>query len=237
MHMHAKSSKLPAWLWFFLALPLGLFVMLLYRGKRLPRLGQLAGRLPTNPRPRYSEPDSIPLNMVSEYTASRAPVVGVSTQSEDELDAERMDFESPASSYTSSTAASSGNEQEISLPDLTPAPEAAAPEAAAPEAAAPETAAPEVAAPAAAPVTEDDLKRIEGIGPVIAGLLRENGIFTFRQLADTPTERLTALLTEARLNRLSDPATWPEQARLAAEGQWDALEQLQASLKGGRRTG
>lgn len=222
MHMHAKSSKLPAWLWFFLALPLGLFVMLLYRGKRLPRLGQLAGRLPTNPRPRYSEPDSIPLNMVSEYTASRAPVVGVSTQSEDELDAERMDFESPASSYTSSTAASSGNEQEISLPDLTPAPEAAAPE---------------VAAPAAAPVTEDDLKRIEGIGPVIAGLLRENGIFTFRQLADTPTERLTALLTEARLNRLSDPATWPEQARLAAEGQWDALEQLQASLKGGRRTG
>lgn len=237
MHMHAKSSKLPAWLWFFLALPLGLFVMLLYRGKRLPRLGQLAGRLPTNPRPRYSEPDSIPLNMVSEYTASRAPVVGVSTQSEDELDAERMDFESPASSYTSSTAASSGNEQEISLPDLTPAPEAAAPEAAAPEAAAPETAAPEVAARAAAPVTEDDLKRIEGIGPVIAGLLRENGIFTFRQLADTPTERLTALLTEARLNRLSDPATWPEQARLAAEGQWDALEQLQASLKGGRRTG
>lgn len=227
MHMHAKSSKLPAWLWFFLALPLGLFVMLLYRGKRLPRLGQLAGRLPTNPRPRYSEPDSIPLNMVSEYTASRAPVVGVSTQSEDELDAERMDFESPASSYTSSTAASSGNEQEISLPDLTPAPEAAAPE----------TAAPEVAARAAAPVTEDDLKRIEGIGPVIAGLLRENGIFTFRQLADTPTERLTALLTEARLNRLSDPATWPEQARLAAEGQWDALEQLQASLKGGRRTG
>lgn len=222
MHMHAKSSKLPAWLWFFLALPLGLFVMLLYRGKRLPRLGQLAGRLPTNPRPRYSEPDSIPLNMVSEYTTGRAPVVGVSTQSEDELDAERMDFESPASSYTSSTAASSGNEQEISLPDLTPAPEAAAPE---------------VAAPAAAPVTEDDLKRIEGIGPVIAGLLRENGIFTFRQLADTPTERLTALLTEARLNRLSDPATWPEQARLAAEGQWDALEQLQASLKGGRRTG
>lgn len=232
MHMHAKSSKLPAWLWFFLALPLGLFVMLLYRGKRLPRLGQLAGRLPTNPRPRYSEPDSIPLNMVSEYTASRAPVVGVSTQSEDELDAERMDFESPASSYTSSTAASSGNEQEISLPDLTPAPEAAAPETAAPE-----VAAPEVAARAAAPVTEDDLKRIEGIGPVIAGLLRENGIFTFRQLADTPTERLTALLTEARLNRLSDPATWPEQARLAAEGQWDALEQLQASLKGGRRTG
>lgn len=232
MHMHAKSSKLPAWLWFFLALPLGLFVMLLYRGKRLPRLGQLAGRLPTNPRPRYSEPDSIPLNMVSEYTTGRAPVVGVSTQSEDELDAERMDFESPASSYTSSTAASSGNEQEISLPDLTPAPEAAAPETAAPE-----VAAPEVAARAAAPVTEDDLKRIEGIGPVIAGLLRENGIFTFRQLADTPTERLTALLTEARLNRLSDPATWPEQARLAAEGQWDALEQLQASLKGGRRTG
>ena len=32
-----------------------------------------------------------------------------------------------------------------------------------------------------------------------------------------------------------DPATWPEQARLAAAGQWDELKTLQESLKGGRR--
>jgi predicted flap endonuclease-1-like 5' DNA nuclease len=81
----------------------------------------------------------------------------------------------------------------------------------------------------------DDLKIIEGIGPSIAGLLRENGIVTFRQLAAAPVDRLVEILTAARLNRLADPATWPEQAALAAKGKWEALEQLQQTLKGGRR--
>jgi hypothetical protein len=35
--------------------------------------------------------------------------------------------------------------------------------------------------------------------------------------------------------RLAHPATWPEQAALAATGEWEALEALQAKLKGGRR--
>jgi hypothetical protein len=35
--------------------------------------------------------------------------------------------------------------------------------------------------------------------------------------------------------RLADPATWPEQAHLAAAGHWGALETLQNELKGGRR--
>jgi hypothetical protein len=35
--------------------------------------------------------------------------------------------------------------------------------------------------------------------------------------------------------RLADPTTWPEQAGIAAKGDWEALEQLQAMLKGGRR--
>ena len=32
-----------------------------------------------------------------------------------------------------------------------------------------------------------------------------------------------------------DPSTWPEQASLAAAGEWDALQALQDELKGGRR--
>lgn len=32
-----------------------------------------------------------------------------------------------------------------------------------------------------------------------------------------------------------DPDTWPEQTQLAAAGDWDGLDQLQDSLKGGRR--
>jgi predicted flap endonuclease-1-like 5' DNA nuclease len=81
----------------------------------------------------------------------------------------------------------------------------------------------------------DDLKIIEGIGPAISGILRESGITTFRALAGTPVEQLEAVLVQAKLRRLADPATWPEQARLAADGMWEALETLQRSLKAGRR--
>ncbi len=80
----------------------------------------------------------------------------------------------------------------------------------------------------------DDLKRIEGIGPKISSLLQAAGITTFNQLATTEVDRLQAILDEAKL-RLANPDTWPEQARLAAAGDWEALEKLQDELKGGRR--
>ncbi len=87
----------------------------------------------------------------------------------------------------------------------------------------------------APPPAPDDLTRIEGIGPKIAGLLREAGIITFAQLAEADVERLRRILDEARLLQIADPGTWPEQARLAASGQWEALKELQERLKGGRR--
>ena len=34
--------------------------------------------------------------------------------------------------------------------------------------------------------------------------------------------------------RMHDPASWPQQAGLAAAGQWDELEDLQDRLSGGR---
>jgi len=88
--------------------------------------------------------------------------------------------------------------------------------------------------PAPAPVVPDDLKLIEGIGPKISSLLNQAGIFTFAQLADTPVAGLQAILDKAGL-RLGDPTTWPEQARLAAQGDLEGLQALQDSLKGGRR--
>jgi len=95
----------------------------------------------------------------------------------------------------------------------------------------------EPAARAPLPGAADDLKLIEGIGPKIAGVLYEAGIETFAQLAATDVHRLEAILREAdpRLLRLADPGTWPEQARLAAVGEWDALTGLQATLRGGRQ--
>jgi predicted flap endonuclease-1-like 5' DNA nuclease len=91
--------------------------------------------------------------------------------------------------------------------------------------------------PEAMPPEADDLKRIEGIGPKISSVLQAAGITTFAQLADADVEQLRQILEAAdpRLLRLADPASWPEQAGLAAGGEWDALSALQNQLKGGRR--
>ena len=96
---------------------------------------------------------------------------------------------------------------------------------------------PEPAGEVPAPEVPDDLKRIEGIGPKISSVLQEAGIMTFAQLAAATPEQLAGILESAdpRLLRLADPATWPEQAVLAASGEWEALEALQGTLKGGRR--
>lgn len=81
---------------------------------------------------------------------------------------------------------------------------------------------------------QDELEAIEGIGPKIAGVLRDAGITTFAQLAATEVGALSEILQGASI-RLADPATWPEQARLAADEKWDEFKALQDSLKGGRR--
>jgi hypothetical protein len=80
------------------------------------------------------------------------------------------------------------------------------------------------------PPLSDDLPRILGIGPKTAALLNTVGITTFAQLADTHVERLEEILGEAGL-RLVDPQTWPDQARLAAAGQWDALARYQEAIR------
>lgn len=80
----------------------------------------------------------------------------------------------------------------------------------------------------------DDLEMIEGIGPKIAAVLRDAGINTFPELAAADPSALRDVLRSAGL-RLADPTTWPEQARLAAEGKWDEFETLVSGLRGGRR--
>jgi predicted flap endonuclease-1-like 5' DNA nuclease len=84
-------------------------------------------------------------------------------------------------------------------------------------------------------IEPDDLKRIEGIGPRISQLLQDAGILTFGQLAAAEVARLREIIADAGLSALADPATWPEQAQLAADGDWEALQTLQDELAGGRR--
>jgi len=80
----------------------------------------------------------------------------------------------------------------------------------------------------------DDLKIIEGIGPKIETLLKAEGIDTYAKLAQNDVEELRKILLAAGL-RVNDPGSWPEQARLAANGDWAAFEALLATLRGGRK--
>jgi predicted flap endonuclease-1-like 5' DNA nuclease len=82
--------------------------------------------------------------------------------------------------------------------------------------------------------SEDDLTEIEGIGPKSAGVLQKAGIRSYSQLAETEPEQIKEILKEAGM-RTINPETWPEQAELAAQGDWDELYALRDELKGGRR--
>lgn len=94
----------------------------------------------------------------------------------------------------------------------------------------------EVVAEAAAPVAKaDNLTKIEGIGPKMAGVFNAAGITTFQALADKSAEELRVILDAAEGNFAShNPGTWPEQAQMAADGKWDELKKWQDELDGGK---
>jgi len=89
---------------------------------------------------------------------------------------------------------------------------------------------------AAAANATDDLTVIEGIGPKIQMLLNQYDISNYKQLADTEVERLKEILATAGPQlAMHDPGTWPSQANLAANDQWDTLKSVQGFLKGGKK--
>jgi predicted flap endonuclease-1-like 5' DNA nuclease len=65
---------------------------------------------------------------------------------------------------------------------------------------------------------EDELERIEGIGPRIATALRKAGIHTYQQLAETDAPTLQAALAASGLRFAPSLPTWSPQAALLAEG-------------------
>ncbi|MBE7629351.1 50S ribosomal protein L21 [Tenacibaculum piscium] len=80
----------------------------------------------------------------------------------------------------------------------------------------------------------DDLTKIEGAGPKAAEALVNAGIDTFAKVAKQDPATLSKILVEAssRLSHLVT-TTWPKQAQLAADGEWDVLKVLQDKLDGG----
>ena len=88
------------------------------------------------------------------------------------------------------------------------------------------------------PSKPDDLTKLWGIGPKFNELLQSKGITTFVQLSTTEVEKIRTIITESDMKaRLANEETWPEQARLAANGDWDGLKKLTADYAERRRSG
>lgn len=81
----------------------------------------------------------------------------------------------------------------------------------------------------------DDLTKVEGIGPMYASILIAAGVATYKDLASKSQADIEKIIKDAGKRRPASVVTWAEQATLAAKGDWDGLEKLQASLDGGRR--
>ena len=81
----------------------------------------------------------------------------------------------------------------------------------------------------------DDLKKIEGIGPKIEELLHTAGIVTFADLSKAEVDAVKEILNAAGSRyQMHDPASWPMQAEMAANGEWDKLKEWQENAKGGK---
>ena len=83
-------------------------------------------------------------------------------------------------------------------------------------------------------IESDDLTKIEGIGPKVSKTLSAAGISTFEALANSKVEDIQKILSDASL-KMMDATSWPAQAKLAAEGDWDSLKKMQDELSGGRK--
>jgi len=89
--------------------------------------------------------------------------------------------------------------------------------------------------PTAEATAEDDLKKIEGVGPKIESLLKEGGLKTFAQVAASAPEAIKEILVAAGSRyQMHDPTSWPLQAGMAAEGKWEELDKWQDEHKGGK---
>jgi predicted flap endonuclease-1-like 5' DNA nuclease len=81
----------------------------------------------------------------------------------------------------------------------------------------------------------DDLKVVEGIGPKIEAMIHGTGVTTWWALANTDVAALQTMLDGGGPRyQVHDPRTWPEQARLLAEGKWAEFKALTDSLDGGK---
>ncbi len=84
---------------------------------------------------------------------------------------------------------------------------------------------------------QDKFSYLTGIGKKVSSILRLAGIESFSQLAATDVNRIREILEKENpsLLNITNPTTWPEQARLAAIGDWTTLSALEESIKLSKR--
>ena len=81
----------------------------------------------------------------------------------------------------------------------------------------------------------DNLQIVEGIGPKMESVLKENGVNNWSQLGDQSQDSLRIILEKyGNKYKIIDPDSWPKQARLAAKTDWSQLIRLQKGLDAGR---
>lgn len=84
-------------------------------------------------------------------------------------------------------------------------------------------------------VVADNLIKIDGIGKKISELLAAENITTFKDLSKLSAKKLKLILETAGSKfAMHDPTSWPKQAKLAAAGKWDELNELQKELNAGK---
>lgn len=81
----------------------------------------------------------------------------------------------------------------------------------------------------------DNLKVVEWIWPKIEKLLNKADIHSFKDLSDANYKDIKKLLEDAgSMFKMHDPKTWPDQAKLAADGHWGELKEYQDLLNAGK---
>jgi predicted flap endonuclease-1-like 5' DNA nuclease len=83
----------------------------------------------------------------------------------------------------------------------------------------------------------EDLERIEGIGPKMAGALHKAGIRTFTQLASADEATLRQATESQGLRFAPSLVTWGRQAQLLADGDEEGFAELTRRLVAGRDEG
>lgn len=72
----------------------------------------------------------------------------------------------------------------------------------------------------------DDLTKINGIGAVFETMLNEAGIRTYATLARASVAELEAIVEASGRGRPGRLESWPQQAQLAADEDWDGLKRF-----------